>query len=112
MSLTQQVLSLTKDPNIIGEILRDKFFKQNRQKGCFGCYSTFELRENVIKLPDFVEVDKDFSDITTTWTRAKLDDVEMRYYWDGDGVLEFHLSDGGLVFNDDCKKDYRWEMIG
>ena len=38
------------DPNLIGEILRDKFFKQDKENGKFGCYSTFELRENVVEL--------------------------------------------------------------
>jgi hypothetical protein len=33
----------------------------------------------------------------------------MKYYWDGDGQLEFHFPDGSILMNTDCKKDYRWE---
>ena len=52
-TLSQTILDLTSDPNLVGEILRDQFFKQDKENGNLGCHSTFELREDVIKLPNF-----------------------------------------------------------
>ena len=106
--LSDQILSLSINPNLIGEILREKFFHQNREKGLLGCYSTFELNPNVIKLPD--EINFDYGDENGVKVAVcQLDDIIMKYFWDGDGNLTFYFPDGTIINNDDCKKDYNWE---
>lgn len=103
MSLSESILSLIQDPNVIGEILRDKFFKQDRENGKLGCYSTFELREDVKQLPDENNYDEGIN-----VTVSKLDDVIMKYYWCGDGTLQFFFDDGQILSNYDAKKTYNW----
>lgn len=107
------------DPDILGELLRDRFFNQNPQGCFFGCVSCFELREGVKKEKEepveWVDLNTDppliRSDIPDpedphVYTVATLDGVKMRYYWEGDGYLEFILPDGRILMNDDCKKDH------
>ncbi len=93
-------------PNQVGEILRAAFFDQS--DGKFGCYSTFDYNKHVLPIPHEI----DAYDHQTMWHCAerKLQDItiKMRYFWDGDGTLEFQLPDGYLI-NNDCKKDYCWE---
>jgi len=103
----------TQDPNTIGEYFRDQFFKQEINGKYFkGCYSTFELQDSVVKLPDEI-VDKDYPEDSEVYTCAQkiIDNqkIVMKYYWDGDGILEFHFEDGSYLENDDCKKDYIWK---
>ncbi len=109
MNLSEQILSLTEDSNIIGEILRDKFFKQDRENGKFGCYSTFELRKDVTELPEEKNSDYGFENGVTV-TCAKLDDIVMKYFSEHDTNLSFYFPNGKILSNDDCKKDYGWKF--
>lgn len=98
------------DPDVVGEYLRDIFFDQD--KG-YGCYSTFEFRQGVKSLPDEDLVYRDgWMDDRTKWTCAEYGGIKMRYFWDGDGTLEFHLPDGRIYQNTDCKKARYWELVG
>jgi hypothetical protein len=81
----------------------------NQSTGLYGCYSTFELNDDVEEMPP-EPVGGEWND-GLSWTRARLDAIEMRWYWDGDGVLEFRLPDGSWLSNTDCKKDYIWEYM-
>lgn len=107
----------TEDPNIIGEVLRAKFFKP----GGLGCYEIFNLQDDVKVLPDEPQEWFDFNfdppkmvsdrpepEYPEFYTVAIKDDVKMRYYWDGDGYLEFILPDGSVIYNSDCKKTWGW----
>ena len=95
-------------PNAVGELLRAQFFGVSSEEG-LGCYTHFEWAKDVKPLPNEV-VDED-DEFPMSWKRGMLDDIECRWYWDGDGTLEFLFSDGSVLYNTDCKKDYRWEYI-
>ena len=116
------------NPNLVGEHLRHLFFDQNRigPNYTLGCYSTFKLRQNVVELPKqpVPEWDINFGDGTklkcdetceNSFTCAELETlggkIKMLYYWDHDGFLSFILPDGSYLYNSDCKKDYRWELV-
>lgn len=91
------------DTNALGEILRDAFFDQ-RGYAEVGCYTTFDLREDV----EFLGY--------TTYDGEKCpvyqkQDIKMTFYWDGDGTLAFRFPDGSLLENSDCKKDHEWRWI-
>lgn len=111
----QVVLDPNSYPDIVGELLRDQFFES---KLGYGCYSTFVTRSDVIQLPD-EDIDPDPDDyyidneIHYKVFEKTIDDsqVIMKYYWDGDGTLEFHFSDGSSLYNDDCKKANNWEYF-
>lgn len=92
-------------PEFFGEYLRNEFFDQS--KG-FGCYSTFETRSGVIRLSDQYDPEEE---ITWQCFRKTINDVDvdMKYYWDGDGTLCFNFPDGSGLFNNDCKKSSTWE---
>jgi len=102
--------------NAVGELFRDAFF--NQKEGHFGCYSTVELNPDVVKLPDEKGLDED-EDIT--YTCAEWNGVKARWYWDGDGYLEFTWGndddtweDGKDLYgiwNDDCKKSHGWQKF-
>ena len=94
-------------PDLVGEVLRDRFFLQDQSQHLYGCYSTFKLRQEVQSLPPEPVED----DPSMVWTRAERDGILMRYYWDGDGTLEFVFPDGARVRNTDCKKDHAWEWV-
>ena len=104
-------------PNALGEALREVFFDMS--DGSFGCYSTFDLAEGVVPLPESPvceghaeHTDDECWEGSRMWTRAEKDfsegRVEMRYYWDGYGVLEFIFGDGTILANGDCKKSHYW----
>ena len=107
MKFSMEFDTLTCDPNMLGEILRDKFFDQN--DNTVGCYNTFILRPEAKKMPDEVQKED-----CITWTCATLDFngliVKMRYFWDSDGELEFSLPDC-LLYNYDCKKTHIWKRL-
>lgn len=113
------------NPNLIGELLRDKFFAQDRigPNYSFGCYSTFEYRKGVEILsqepvPEYRldeednEAAKLFSDEKCDYfyNVAKLEEITCKWYWDGDGTLLFVFPDGSTLENSDCKKDYNWNF--
>ena len=89
--------------NAVGELLRNIFF--NQSKG-FGCYENFELNPWVKPLPH--EENKEGNMI---YTCAEWNGIKMRYFWDGDGFLEFLLdNEGRAIYNDDCKKqDWKYD---
>ncbi len=100
-------------PNVIGEFLRGRFFDEKIKRSSLigeyretGCYSTFELRPDVKPLPDLV------IGTELPWTRAMSPEgIEMRYSWDGDGVLAFFIPNGPVICSADCKKDDEWESL-
>jgi hypothetical protein len=103
-------IDIENNPDAVGEFLRNEFFDQS--KGERGCYSTFEIRPDVIKLKD--EPVEDCGDEFTYQVYKKIvqeRNVLMKYYWDGDGTLEFHFTDRSMLINTDCKKDYTWDYI-
>lgn len=106
MTLSEHILSLTQDANIVGELLRDKFFNQDRENGKFGCYSTFELNNGVVKLPD--EMNEEF---VVKVICAKLDDIVMKYWWEHDGDLSFYFLNGEILNNSDAKKSHGWQWL-
>jgi hypothetical protein len=100
------------NPNAVGEFLRDIFFYQS--KGEYGCYTTFDVRAFVNPLPDEeIEGIEDYIEAPDNlhWTVYEYNGIKMRYYWDGDGTLEFILSDDRILSNTDCKKSHNWEWI-
>lgn len=111
-TLSEAILDLTIDPNLIGEILRDKFFKQDKEKtGKFGCYSTFELNKDVIELSEEKNLDYGFKNVGVIVTCAKLEDIIMKYFWEHDGDLSFYFPNGRVLNNDDAKKDCNWKWL-
>ncbi len=107
------------NPDAVGEFLRSSFFNQKNVEESWGdyrqlgCYQTFEWREDVEPL-DSLLVDQEDSiwtgDLNLKWTRGQKNDIECRWYWDGDGTLAFHLPDGKWLVNVDCKKNYEWNL--
>jgi hypothetical protein len=113
----------TCDPDILGEALRSLTFTG---KG-FGCYSTFDLREDAAPLGgEWAKQIMQYED--GWWGTTRSEDfsgysfrhegimVECYWMWDGDGHLMYRLSDKGHRFlraveNTDCKKDYGWKDV-
>ena len=105
------------DPDAVGEFLRRNFFAEK-----IGCYNCFDWEINVrsleprpVILGACVDDQHEFE-----WTRGErsfLDGidaayfVECRYYWDGDGHLEFIFPDGARLVNTDCKHYRGWGLI-
>jgi len=100
----------TKEPNVIGEHLRNEFFVQYHGDTYVGrgCYSIFKLHDGVCELGMQPVNDADFDIWKVYCKRIGNETITMRYFWDGDGVLEFIFADGAVLRNDDCKKDYNW----
>lgn len=102
------------NPNTVGEYLRDIFF-DTKGGTLYGCYTTFDVRSEVNSLPPepviYFDGEQEFEDEDNVWTVYEFLGIKMRYYWDGDGTLEFILRDGRHLSNDDCKKSNRWEWI-
>ena len=101
----------------VGEWLRRRFFDEKMLPDgyrTYGCYSEFDVKDDVVELPQ-VPVswpDEDWpSDLMWKCYSLELPEgtVYLRWYWDGDGILEFQLPDGTVFHNGDCKKDYEWE---
>jgi hypothetical protein len=103
------------NPDLLGETLRDEFFKQELKHTRYGdyrqlgCYDTFELKDDVTPLPDEL-LDEEYPEDGSYHVFKKMVDgqeIIMKYFWDGDGELEFFFK-GGMISNDDCKKTYGW----
>lgn len=99
-------VSPKKNPNRMGEILREMFFT-----GQVGGYNCFDWKEGVKPLEDKpVEDDPDLD-----WTRGELTIDEQvvvcQYFWDGDAELVFLFEDGSALMNTDAKKDYNWAFL-
>jgi hypothetical protein len=111
------------DPNVLGEYFRELFFKQDRThstKPTLGCYNTFDLKNNVQPLDDELldpqyPQDGKYSVYSTLFYSPghnRSIKVIMKYYWGGDGTLEFHFKDINAecyLLNTDCKKTNVWE---
>ena len=108
MAIDQTILTdlLQKaEPNALGEVLRSLFWPTS-----YGCYSNFVYGPEVVELEPESEIDTgDYDPIQ--WNRAVYKGILCRWYWDGDGILEFHLPTGRKIVNYDCKKSYRWEEL-
>ena len=117
-----------KDPNTVGEVLRDWSFKE-----MYGCYSCFDLifgfkdvkiNEMYISKPlsifapvfyqqtdpeEAVEYRREVKSKMSLYYNEERD-ILVAWYWEGDGELYFNA--GGIeVYNKDCKKDYTWEFV-
>ena len=99
-----------KDPNAMGELLRAMFFRDHDGENHVGGYTTMDWADKVRPL-ERILVDPEDEEFPMYWTRGELEGIECRWYWDGDGTLEFEFPDGGILSNTDCKKDYRWDYL-
>lgn len=101
-----------------GEVLRAFTFVGEG----FGCYRNFDVR------PDAAHIDEDkqaafwrllgyedpdeCADMGDAYSfRALGLEIEVYWYWDGDGTLAYLIGDSQplrCVVNTDCKKDYGW----
>lgn len=111
----------------VGELLRGLTFVG----GGYGCYENFDVRPDAVEWDSakrrrfwlnlgYSEADHSYDQAAEcadmgsgyTWRLGNIQ-VDVCWYWDGDGTLAFILSDGPQPFrilvNNDCKKDYRWE---
>lgn len=112
-------------PNLAGELLRDKIFNQVNNKK--GCYSTFEINYDfkivdksdgrIQKLWKYLfdeyEIDEydDFQEEISSANIVENDDLIAMWYWDGDGTLLIYVKAENILFvNEDCKKDYTWKI--
>lgn len=128
-------------PDAVGELLRSVFFDEKMVGSRFGgnlretgCYTTFDWRKDVEELPPLVvrgEMGGKAPSHALKWTRGKkkfctgqslsrlnpkedsvlYEEVECRWFWDGDGTLVFLFPDGSCLVNEDCKKDHGWEYL-
>lgn len=117
------------DANAVGELLREQTFTGEG----LGCYYNFEVRNDARAWDEserqqfFCEIgyiDPSDDDQWNDWKEVVAGSqgysfdfapyqIEVAWYWDGDGVLCFRVwRDGELLrslINYDCKKPYRWE---
>ena len=131
-NITKRLVDFTsKNPDVLGEFLRDYFFDQSENN--LGCYSTFDVRDGIEKIPfdeehfymlfgrypgDYVDPCFGFDDNEVLEHGSAYYDPKtnttMCYYWDGDGSLAFKLHTKPnkvlVVYNDDCKHKYGWEF--
>ena len=111
MKFTIEIDTECDPPCVIGEALRGIFFDQH--SGEYGGYTTFEYNAGIEKLPDedsFYRTGWNNEEkVDFTWCRAQWNGIICRYYWDGDGTLEFIFPDRRTLENTDCKKDYKWK---
>lgn len=89
------------NPDALGELLRNIFFDQS--KGKFECYSAFDLNHGVRPLRDEVIEG-------CVYRCAQWKGIKMRYYWDGNGYMEFNL-ESSILCNTDCKRSHGWDFI-
>lgn len=118
------------NPDAVGEFLRSSFFDEKDREAEWGgyrdtgCYTTFDWREDVEELPQervwsdqklLADVGSEAliadCDRQLMWIRGRKNQIECRWYWDGDGTLAFHLPDGKWLVNHDCKKDHDWNLV-
>ena len=103
MKFNIEINTQKSNPNAVGELLRDSFWNQSDDR--IGCYSSFDYNEDVESLPNERKTDDQY----TLWSVAIWNNIICRWYWDGDGTIEFTFSDGSILINTDCKKNYTWE---
>lgn len=112
-------------PNEFGETLRKYCFTEE-----YGCYSCFELidefqeakfgdrefelimgRPHDLQRSEADEYwgwDDQFVFNSARWHKSTKNDIEIGWFWDGDGALFIRCGDKAAI-NHDCKKDYCWE---
>jgi hypothetical protein len=112
------------NPSIAGEILRARVFTQKKGRGCYHDFSTFsdfvkiDITKNTFVYMDFLKIifghlEGDVSKEEIEETQAyENSELFCMWHWDGDGDLLIYVKDEDVCFyNDDCKKDYVWNMI-
>ena len=112
----------TDDPREFGELLREYAFSDTpcpTMTGFhkpYGCYSTFDLKPEFVKLSLNTEVYKNLewlSDVLRTDGRVEFyaysnGQVHVGWWWDGDGTLIIQEGDR-IAINTDCKcDDWEW----
>lgn len=120
LDLSRALLGM--DSEVLGETLRELVFTGDG----YGCYSTFDVRDGAQPWPErqraaFWQA-LEHTDAEDVAELARLGsgytvqigalNVGVCWYWDGDGVLAFAVTDGHtrrVVVNTDCKKDYGWD---
>jgi len=108
--------------DVLGEALREITFVGEG----IGCYENFDVRPDATqwtpeKIRSFVEQEFNHLDgvdfvvkVAEGYTFNEGDlIIDVFWYWDGDGILEFCVKKGQevlrAVINTDCKTDYCWE---
>lgn len=144
--LTAASILFNADANAVGEILRALTFPKHNTDAealdayAFGCYSTFEYREDAVRLEgeerleligldfgpwdfeddgDRREYESELAHIERNATTIRFFEggvqIDCYWYWDGDGILLYRVRRGAserIVSNGDCKKNYRWVERG
>jgi hypothetical protein len=108
----------TRNPNLFGETLRERYFTKGEGKGC---YENFTLEKEFVAaaLGDRAAILRAMLDaqllpvgqIADTQIFTRKDDPNMfaAWFWDGDGMLV--VSDGvRTAYNADCKKSHGWSF--
>lgn len=112
----EMVYCMTEDQ--CGEVLRAFTFVG----GGFGCYSNFDVRKDAEpldkekqagfwRLLDYEDAGECAEMGDAYSFRALGLEVEVYWFWDGDGTLAYLIGDSQplrCVVNTDCKKDYGW----
>lgn len=120
--------------NAVGEFLRAWAFTSS-----FGCYSCFDLidgfedvKDNKLYRNEALSLFAPINSVYMDQNEWQIDTEDLEYqlevqermscyyhkekkvlvawFWDGDGELYFN-ADGVRVYNNDCKKDYRWQFV-
>jgi hypothetical protein len=96
------------NPNEVGEMLRNKFFKDLYNTLTTG----FVASCNGEKL-ETIPLDKEYPDDHIKWTRYSCYinnvQIEVRYFWDMDiGTLMFLFPDGSCITNNMLPDRYKW----
>lgn len=117
--MTRKIIDLTKiyeqDLDMFCELIRTCVFQEH-----LGCYSCFDLVEGFEeqdpkKIPLLIRTllagssAKNSNEISRMcWYKDSERQLDVYWYWDGDGTLVFQLPDGTIVYNTDCKCSYDW----
>lgn len=126
MKTIHEQLKRLRNPNKIGEILRDYCFVNDEYKDAYGrnpigCYETFKLREGFFKITPkiakaYLKAKYNIDDVENEWLYSNnlyvnpKDEIFICWAWNGDGhlIIDYH---GKVVENSDCKCDYTWEFL-
>src|SRR5688572_18211850 len=117
MKFTVEIDTEVDSPIAVGGALLGKFWDESPTPvhpwGRRGCYSSFEYLPEVQELPDEIETWKSTwggaeYEEKITWHSAKWNEIVCRWYWDGDGYVEFIFPDGSVLHNGDIKNDDDW----
>ena len=127
-----------KDPNILGETLREACFVPDKYGNDCGGYSTFDLTPDFLRVEPmsdrgraildvmmaadlFLEMDgslspkeqyEEYLQDSPGLQIFSNGDIDVAWYWDGDGTLLFISHELGMaVISNDCKKDYVWKFV-